>query len=492
MDKNNLSKIRVKLWSALLGILGRDDFIAELESLPARIVASWQPELYYGAAVGVEEVRDYLIAQLGGDLQNPEDNLRSCGERITALYPLRRQFLTVASNVCNGCEHNQILVTDLCRGCRARPCQEACRFGAISMQHDRAYIDQEKCKKCGKCIKVCSYTAIVKRLAPCVNACPVGAVSKTVSGVPAIDFDKCIHCGRCDAACHFGAIVERSQLSAIMHQVKNGRRKVIAMLAPSIVGQLPGSIKQIAAGLVKLGFYKVVEVAVGADETSLREAKEWQERVLEAHDSFMTTSCCTAYTELVKRHVPELERFVSTTLTPMAYIARKMRKQYPEALTVFVGPCVAKRAECFDNEDIDAVMEYEELEALFIASGIVLSELSELDFDERSSEEARNFGLTSGVATAVSHLLDKRGSDLVRPYCVNGLDKAAVQQLKEFAGVGCSEGNLVEIMACAGGCVGGPHAAKPSRDVVKSVREYAASGVANRELSIELSDAVEA
>lgn len=487
MDKNNLSKIRVKLWVALIQAFNEGgDVASNLVALPKKIVSQWQSELYSGATLTEQEVNQFLLAQLGGIASSEAGGdfnakITQLVAELGKLPAAERQFLTINAAACNRCDHNAIWVTNLCRGCRARPCQEACRFGAMSMQQGRAVIDQAKCKKCLKCVKVCSYSAIVKRLAPCVDACPVGAISKDVNSIPAIDFNKCIHCGQCDAACHFGAITERSQLLKILTKIKSGA-KVIAMLAPSIVGQCDGNIRQIASGLIKLGFYKVAEVAVGADETSINEAKEWHERVIEHHAPFMTTSCCTAYTELVKRHIPQLAPLVSNTLTPMAYIARKMRARYPDAVTVFVGPCVAKRAECFDDPNIDAVMEYEELNACFLASGIVPSQLAEYSFEDQSSHEARNFGLTQGVATAVAHLVTQDQNQL-KPYYISGLDKLSVQQLKTFATENkCQEGNLVEVMACRGGCVGGPHAAKPSQAVVNEVQTYAATGASNLEL----------
>ncbi len=543
MNKTNLSKIRIQLWVALLQIFDREDFEEQLLELPEKIAASWHPELYLGAEITADEVRGALIAQLGGDLSlldvasiaenaptnassavdssgsasvdggndvpaatpmTPNQLLLACAAQLKQLRVDKPEFLTINAAACARCEHNMVWVTNLCRGCKARSCQEACKFGAISMQDGKAYIHQEKCTKCTKCIKACSYDAIIKRLAPCVAVCPVGAISRRDDKPPVYNYKRCIHCGKCDAACHFGAISERSQLMAILYQLKKCHRKVIAVLAPSIVGQLPGNIRQIAMGLIQLGFYKVAEVAVGADETTIREAGEWVERVAKGGDNFMTTSCCTAYTQLVKRHLPQISHYVSTTLTPMAYIAHKMRLRYPDALIVFVGPCVAKRVECYENRDVDAVMEFEELTALFLANNIVTDQLPEYQFEDDSSHEGREYGLTGGVARAVSHILEKLQSETqkteqdsleeetdqaagisinqVQLCCINGLDRDNVRKLKEFAAKGCSEGNLVEVMACAGGCVGGPHAAKPSQEVVKTVHSYAAEGIANGEL----------
>ena len=145
--------------------------------------------------------------------------------------------LTVLDAACAGCVPSRIYVTDLCQGCVARPCQSACKFGAIEMVDGKSKIDGSKCKSCKMCMNACPYNAIVKLAVPCEDACPVGAIQKDGNGITRIDFEQCISCGKCVAACPFGAVHEKSQIIDILKHMKSGDKKVIAMFAPSIVGQ---------------------------------------------------------------------------------------------------------------------------------------------------------------------------------------------------------------------------------------------------------------
>ncbi len=361
--------------------------------------------------------------------------------------------LTVLDAACAGCVPSRIYVTDLCKGCVARPCQAACKFGAIEMVDGKSKIDGSKCKSCKMCMNACPYNAIVKLAVPCEDACPVGAIQKDENGITRIDFEQCISCGKCVAACPFGAVHEKSQIIDILKYIKSGSKKVIAMVAPSIIGQLPGSIYQLKSAMKKAGFSEVFEVAQGADITTINEAKEFEER-MENGAPFMTTSCCAGYNQFVKKHLPEIKEFRSTTGTPLYYIAEIVKKQYPDAITVFVSPCVAKRKESMENPNVDYVMTYEELGALFIAKRIEITECEEDKFETESSKQGRNFGVTSGVADAVKSVC--KNPEEVKPYIISGLTKETAKDLKKFAkDKSCPGCNLVEVMCCEGGCIGG-------------------------------------
>ena len=120
---------------------------------------------------------------------------------------------------------------------------------------------------------------MVKIPVPCEEACPVGAITKDEAGKEHIDEQKCISCGKCLASCPFGAIVERSQMIDVLRDIKESNKKVVAMLAPAIAGQFPGSLNALCGALKKLGFADVIEVAVGADITTQKEAAEFIERM---------------------------------------------------------------------------------------------------------------------------------------------------------------------------------------------------------------------
>ena len=184
----------------------------------------------------------------------------------------------------------------------------------------------------------------------------------------------------------------------------------------------------------------------------------------------MTTSCCAGYNQLIKKHLPEIKPYVSDTKTPLYYTAEIVKKEHPDAITVFVSPCVAKRAEGFENDNVDYVMNYEELGALFVAKKIQIAELDESQYVVESSKQGRNFGFSGGVAESVKASLNDENA--VKPYVINGLDKDSIRQLRNFAKSGECEGgcNLIEVMCCEGGCIGG-NAAMNNQKTAKKLIE---------------------
>ncbi len=382
--------------------------------------------------------------------------------------------LTVVESACHSCPSARIYVTDLCQNCVARPCMNACRFGAISHVDGKSVIDPAKCKKCGLCMSACPYGAIVKTVVPCENVCPVGAIVKDENGYARIDTDKCISCGKCVSACPFGAIHPKSQIIDILKNIKAGKQ-VIALVAPALMGHLPCTPEQVQDAFIKIGFSKVYEVAQGADITATTEAKDFQER-LENGAPFMTTSCCAGYNELVKKHLPEIKPYVSDAHTPLYYTAELVKKEYPDAVTVFVSPCFAKRREVLDNSNVNYIMNFEELGATLIAMGIELDTCEEKEFEYNSSKEAREFALTGGVAHSVQ-VAWQGEKDAVKPVIINGLDKASIRDLKMYAKTGkCPAGNLLEVMCCPGGCIAGNACLGSLKDAFKKVKAYGEKG----------------
>ena len=416
-------------------------------------------------------LRDRTIAGLGLSIEDADDSelLSSLAKKAEQRQAPESNPLTVLHTACQGCVPSRIYVTDLCQGCVARPCESACKFGAIKVENGRSVIDPAKCKNCGMCAQVCPYQAIAKIIVPCENACPVGAIAKDEEGLAQIDFEKCISCGKCVAACPFGAVHEKSQIIDILKSIKNGE-KLVAMVAPAIFGQLPCSPKQLKQAILSLGFADVVEVAEGADITTKNEAAEFKER-MEEGQKFMTTSCCAGYNELVDKHIPELKPFRSETKTPAYYTSELIKKETPEVKTVFFSPCVAKRREAFQNPDIDYVLNYEELGAWFIALNVQVANCEESEFRKESSAQARNFAVIGGVAGAVNSLLEDE--EKAQAYIIDGLNKQAIRDLKKFAKNGvCELGNLIEVMACTGGCLGGSSTVNAYKPALKQLTAY--------------------
>lgn len=426
-------------------------------------------------------IKDRVIAGLGISIENDDEKtlLSSYAKQAQDREEPDKDVLTVLEAACKGCVPSRVFVTNLCQGCVARPCISSCNFGAISIVDGKSVIDGEKCKGCMKCVKVCPYSAIVKIRVPCEDSCPVDAIAKDENGYAKINFDKCISCGKCVIACPFGAVHEKSQIIDVLKEIKSGK-KVIAMIAPAIMGQLPCTPQQLHGAIKRAGFTEVYEVAQGADVTTRNEAVDFRERMEEGAE-FMTTSCCAGYNELVAKHLPEIKPFVSHTKTPLYYTAEIVKKEHKDAVTVFFSPCVAKRKEAQQNDNVDYVIGFEELGALFIAMKIEVMTCEGEEFKVEASKEGRNFALSGGVAKAVEALTDE--DIILKVHHVNGLTKESIRELKKYAKSGeCSLGNLIEVMACEGGCIAGNATMNALKTSYKKVSEYSDSSKSITEL----------
>jgi iron only hydrogenase large subunit-like protein len=123
------------------------------------------------------------------------------------------------------------------------------------------------------------------------------------------------------------------------------------------------------------------------------------------------------------------------------------------------------------NPNIDYVLNYEELGAWFVALHIQVADFEGSEYEVQSSAEARNYGITGGVSAAVNSLLDE--DKKAKSHIINGLDKAQIRDLKKFAKNGkCELGNLIEVMACPGGCLGGSSTINSFKSAQKQISEY--------------------
>lgn len=390
--------------------------------------------------------------------------------------------LSVMKNSCNACRAKTFEVTPMCQGCTARPCEANCAKKAISVT-DKAVIDQNACIKCGLCATNCPYGAIHKSVVPCEDICPVNAIKKDENGFEEIDVEKCISCGKCLQSCPFGAITYNSQMVDVIKHIKNPNQKVIAMVAPAILGQFGNDLGKAIAALKAVGFDDVVDVAYGAEYTSRDESAEFVER-MEEGAQFMTTSCCPAYVKTAKVHVPEIEKFVSHTGSPMRYIAEITRERYSDAKIVFVGPCLAKRIEAENDPNVDYVLVFQDVASMISAKEIDLNTISADSFTDESSLQSRRYAISGGVAEAVANLMEGRAE--YRPYAINGLTKDNVKLLKKFALKGLDDGaNMLEVMCCEGGCIAGPGCVNQPKKAAVILEQYAKLGKNQKELSVK-------
>ena len=414
-----------------------DTLLQNLLDIPQKIVpgktSTMRCCVYKERAILGERVK----LAMGGDKENPN-------------------VIEVIDIACDECPAAGYEVTDSCRGCLAHRCEDVCKRGAISFDHNHvAHIDKSKCVECGQCAKVCPFAAIVNHKRPCQIACKVKAISINDDNAAAIDNNKCIQCGACVYQCPFGAISDKSYILNVIDILKksqnNEKYKVYAVVAPSISSQFTyAKLGQVITGLKELGFFTVVEAALGADMVAMSEAKELSEK------EFLTSSCCPAFVQYIKSTFPALVPYVSHNLSPMAMLAKYIKETSEGAKVVFIGPCTAKKAEAqleTVKPYVDSVLTFEELQALFDSKDIDITTLSE-DVLDNASYFGRIFARSGGLSDAVVQALNEQKIDFtVKPAVCDGIEACKTALLKKSKNV--LDANFIEGMACVGGCIGG-------------------------------------
>lgn len=434
-----------------------ETLLENLFEIPKKIVPGNQPTMrccvYKERAILAERVK----LAMGGNKENSN-------------------VIEVIDIACDECPVGGYEVTNACRGCLAHRCEDVCKRGAISFDHNHvAHIDKSKCVECGACAKVCPFTAIVNRQRPCQSACKIKAISMNEHKAAAIDNDKCTSCGACVYQCPFGAISDKSYMLDVIDLIKKSQQgknyRIYAVVAPSISSQFTyAKLGQVITGLKTLGFHTVIEAALGADMVALKEAKELTEK------GFLTSSCCPAFVTYIKTQFPELSENISHNLSPMAEIAKYIKDTTENAKVVFIGPCTAKKKEAqleSVKPYIDAVLTFEELQALFDSRDIDLTTLPEGVLDN-ASYFGRIFARSGGLADAVAQALKEQNLDfpLSAEVC-DGIEACRVALLKKSKNV--LKSNFIEGMACSGGCIGGAgcltHGMKDKAEVDKYGKE---------------------
>ena len=435
----------------------QDTLLENVLDIPKIIVPGKQPTMrccvYKERAILAERVK----LAMGGSADNPN-------------------VIEVIDIACDECPVGGYEVTNACRGCLAHRCEDVCRRGAISFDENHvAHIDKTKCVECGQCAKVCPYTAIVSRKRPCQNACKVKAISMNEEKAATIDNGKCIACGACVYQCPFGAIMDKSYMLNVIDLLRKSEQgrsyKLYAIVAPSISSQFNyAKLGQVISGLKALGFHTVVEAALGADMVAEAESRELAEK------GFLTSSCCPAFVTYIRQSFPQLLPMVSHNLSPMAAIARFIKETTPDAKTIFIGPCTAKKAEAqLDTVKpyIDAVLTFEELQALFDSRDLDITTLPE-DVLDNASYFGRIFARSGGLSDAVAEGLKEQRIDFdLKPCVCDGIEACRMALLKKSKNV--LDANFIEGMACLGGCIGGAgcltHGEKNKAEVDKYGRE---------------------
>ncbi|MBR5545656.1 MAG: 4Fe-4S dicluster domain-containing protein [Clostridia bacterium] len=430
-----------KLKYKVLREVARHDYEGRLQDvyldIPKMISPGPKSELrcciYKERAITAERVK----MAMGGDKSNPN-------------------VVEVIDIACDECPVSGYRVGPDCRGCIAHRCASVCPRGAISFdENHHAHIDPDKCVNCGKCASVCPYSAIQNHVRPCERACKVNAISQGENHVARIDDGKCISCGACVYQCPFGAIQDKSFLLDALRLIResdhNKNYRVYAVVAPSISSQFVHvKVGQVITALKHLGFFTVIEAALGADMVAYKEAAELAEK------GFLTSSCCPAFVSYIEKSFPTLKEHISHNYSPMAELGRYIKKTDPTAKVIFIGPCVAKKGEAQRErvkEHVDCVLTFEELQAWIDSRDLDLKSL-EVGVLDNASYFGRIFARSGGLTDSVAQALKEQKIDFIaNPIVCDGIEACRIALLKKQKNL--LKENFIEGMACVGGCIGG-------------------------------------
>ena len=300
-------------------------------------------------------------------------------------------------------------------------------------------LKKSNCKNCYKCIR----------------HCPVKAIRFSGNQAHIIG-NECILCGQCFVVCPQDAkqIVDETEKVKVLLQSGD---PVVVSLAPSFIANYDGvGISTIREALKKLGFYDVEETAIGATIVK----NEYERMLREDERDVIISSCCHSINLLIQKHYPQALEYLADVISPMQAHCNDIKNRIPNAKTVFIGPCVAKKDEAEHYEGIvDAVLTFEELTRWLAEEGIELCG----EMDNEVNSRARFFPTTGGVLKTMAQ--DIPGYTYL---ALDGVDNC-IAAIKDIL-----NGNIhkcfIEMSACVGSCVGGPVMEKYHR--TETVKDY--------------------
>lgn len=306
-------------------------------------------------------------------------------------------------------------------------------------------LKKSNCKNCYKCIR----------------HCPVKSIKFSGNQAHIVE-DACILCGQCFVVCPQNAKEIASQIEKVKVLLAENDH-VIASIAPSFIANYDGvGIESMKKALKQLGFFDVEETAIGATMVK----NEYLRILAEEDRRVLISSCCHSVNLLIQKYFADCLPYLADVMSPMQAHCKDIKQRWPDAKTVFIGPCVSKKDEAERYGDIvDAVLTFEELTGWLAAEQITLQK--ETDQDENS--RARYFPTTGGILQTMQNRPEK-----YTYLAVDGVENC-IAALKDI-----QQGNLqdcfIEMSACAGSCIGGPVMEKYHRSPIRdymAVAKYA-------------------
>jgi iron only hydrogenase large subunit-like protein len=316
----------------------------------------------------------------------------------------------------------------------------------------------------------------------CCRVCPFDALATDEQGNAAVNAERCTGCGTCVEFCPANVLAGRLDVLPVLELLRTSKDPVYAMIAPAFISQFseqvtPGKLR---SAFKHVGFAGMIEVALLADILTLKEAFEF-DRYIQTEDDFVLTSCCCPiWIGMIRKNYSRLASHIPPSVSPMVACGRAIKQLYPTARTVFIGPCIAKKAEAREpdvKDAVDQVLTFQEIRDIFEAAHIDPADCEE-DLRDHSSAAGRKYARIRGVSEAVQATLNrirpgrpiplKAGQGDGIPSC-----KILLAQISQ----GNLNANYIEGMGCVGGCVGGPKALIDKDAGMKAVDRYCREAV---------------
>lgn len=313
----------------------------------------------------------------------------------------------------------------------------------------------------------------------CQATCPFDAIKyDDKKHTTYIDPNTCVECGLCVDACKDGKILDRVEFIPIKDLIDHNKT-VVAAVAPSIIGQFGPNVTmdQLRAALMKVGFTDMLEVAFAADMLTIKEAVEFNKHVNSPNDLMITSCCCPMWVGMLKKVYKELVPDLSPSVSPMISAGRVIKELNKDAKVVFIGPCIAKKAEAKEKDvagAIDFVLTYQELDSIFKILDIHPEELQGIPSIEYASKGGRLYGRAGGVSIAINEMVEElypNKSEHLKAVKADGVK--GCKELLDKAMKGEIDGNFIEGMGCIGGCVGGPKVLIPKEEGAMATNNFA-------------------
>ena len=308
----------------------------------------------------------------------------------------------------------------------------------------------------------------------CLRECPVKAIS-VLDDKAQINEELCILCGHCVGSCRFNAKVVASDIAKVRDLIS--RKKVYVSLAPSFISSF--DVKGFAAmekALKALGFESVEETAIDAAAVT----DEYKKLLEGGKYRNLIASACPATVRLISQYYPDALPFLAPVDSPMVAHARQLKKAYKNCAVVFVGPCLAKKREAAESGIIDAVLTFEELEAMLAEAKITPDPSLE---DDKDALRARYYPINRGIIKSFDGFVD--GYEYLS---VDGVNRSR----NVLENITTLEGMFIEMHACEFSCINGPCALTPKRGglfkATEQVREYTRGGLSEKARPIRSGD----